>query len=361
MDKTRRQPGREAKPSPDQRWELVCQEPSAPPRLRLRTNERPRPAPAEVIVRVEAASINPIDVKRASGYGSRVLGLMGAARFPLVLGNDVAGIVEALGADVTDLRVGQRVFGLVGTGRAGGTHASHVAVPRTQLLEAPDGADPVALATLPYSFTTMWLAVRSLGLDPRTAARKRVLVHGACGGLGRLCLQLLHAWGSEITAICSPGRREDCLAAGAHVAVERGPGRLEALAQDFDAALNFASWDAESMLVSRLSADALGYATTVHPLLGHFDDSGWLRGAWASRRDWSRGRAALRARAPNGHYAWTVFKPSPEALQALGSGVREGRLSLPVGTCVPIERALAGFEHVSAGKPGRAVLTFGRD
>lgn len=68
----------------------------------------------------------------------------------------------------------------------------------------------------------------------------------------------------------------------------------------------------------------------------------------------------MRARAPDGHYAWTVFKPSTEALQALGSGVRANRLSLPVGACVAIEQARAGFEHVSAGKPGRAVLTFGR-
>ena len=343
-------------PPPGHRLELVCQEQAPPFRLQVRTGEGPRLEPSEVLVRVDATSINPIDVKRAGGYGRRLLGVKGASRFPLVLGNDLAGVVEAIGMDVTDFDVGQRVFGLVGTGRAGGAHASHVAVPQAQLLAAPGGVDAAALAVLPYSFTTMWLAVRSLGLDATSADRKRVLVHGACGGLGRLGLQLLHSWGCQVTAICAPGRRELCVVAGAQVAHERGPGVIDALPRDFDAVLNFASWDDDLALVSRLGPHALGYATTVHPLLAHFDQGGWLRGAWAARRDWSRGRAAARSRSPEGRYAWTVFRPDRQALLALAAGIRERRLSLPIGVNVPFADAIVGFEHVAAGKQGRAVL-----
>jgi NADPH:quinone reductase-like Zn-dependent oxidoreductase len=314
------------------------------------------PGPGEVLVQVQATSVNPIDVKRAGGYGRRLLGLKGAARFPLVLGNDVAGIVEDIGAGVTRFARGQRVFGLLGTGRTGGAHASHVVVPQALLLPAPDDADPAALATLPYSFTTMWLALRSTGITAGNARGARVLINGANGGLGRLAMQVLRHWGSEITAICGKGQRQAGLDLGAKVAVEHGPGCIEALPADFDAVLNFANWDDDALLASRLGPRALGQATTVHPLLANFDRLGWLGGAWACRRDRNHARAVVASRAPKARYAWTIFKPDQEALAALADGIRARRLALPVGIAVPLANAIAAFNHVSAGLPGRAVL-----
>lgn len=100
------------------RRELVCTEAGTPPRLAVRSVELPHPGTGQVLVRVLANSVNPIDVKRAAGYGRRLLGLKGAARFPLVLGNDVAGVVEAIGAGVTRVARGQRGLGLAGGNRA---------------------------------------------------------------------------------------------------------------------------------------------------------------------------------------------------------------------------------------------------
>lgn len=339
--------------------ELVCVEPAIPAKLALRTREVPEPGPGQVLLRLEATSVNPIDLKRAGGYGRRLLGLKAAARFPLVLGNDVVGRVQALGTGATGFVVGQRVFGLLATGAAGGAHASHVLVPCDQLVPAPASIGPAALATLPYAFTTMWLAVRSLGLRASIAPGLKVLVHGACGGLGQLSLQLLGSWGAQVTAICASGNRERCLAAGATSALERAPERVGSLPDDFDAILNFATWDDDLVLASRLGPRALGQATTVHPLLANFDRLGWLRGAWTSRRDWARVRAAVISRAPRGRYAWVVFNPDREALEALAEGVREGRLALPVGVEAPFDRAIVAFEHVAGARPGRAVLVPG--
>jgi len=338
------------------RRELVCLEPSSPPHLQVRDGAMPPLRRDEVLVRVQATSVNPIDVKRAGGYGQRLLGLKGAGRFPIVLGNDLAGTVEAVGPDVSKHSPGQRVFGLVAPGKAGGAHASHVVVPLSQLLPAPPGAEAPDLAVLPYSFTTMWLAVRSTQLTPANATGKRVLVHGAAGALGRLSLQLLAAWGCEVTAICDLGKADDCRALGARVTVERGPQAIASLPANFDAVLNFAHWDDDLALASRLGANALGQATTVHPLLGHFDRLGWLRGALASRRDANAVRAAVRQRASRARYAWTIFKPDAEALAALGARVRERRLALPVGLRVGFDQAAAAFAHVATGQAGRAVL-----
>ena len=106
-------------PRPAMRDELVCTEPATPPRLEVRTRDMPRPRAGQVLVRVQASCVNPIDVKRAAGYGRRLLGLKGAASFPLVLGNDFAGTVEATGAGASRFAPGQRVFGLLGTGSSG--------------------------------------------------------------------------------------------------------------------------------------------------------------------------------------------------------------------------------------------------
>lgn len=338
------------------RRELICLEPASPPRLQVRTTETRSPKRGEVLVRVDATSINPIDLRRAGGYGRRLLGLKGAAKFPLVLGNDFAGTVESVGADVSAFASGQRVYGLVATGRAGGAHASKVVVPQSQLLAAPVGIDAASLAVLPYSFTTMWLAVRSTGLGSANVAGKRVLVHGAAGALGRLALQLLAGRGARVTAICDVGRADECRALGAEIAVERGPQAIASLPADFDVVLNFASWDDEPALASRLGANALGHATTVHPLLGHIDQLGWVRGALACWRDIKAVRAVVQQRSPRARYAWTVFRPDGEALAALEIGVCDRRITLPVGLRVPLDLASAAFAHVATGQPGRAVL-----
>jgi len=340
----------------DLRSELTCDTWSQRPQLTVRRTAMPRPGTGQVLVRVDATSVNPIDVKRAAGYGRRLLGLKGAAKLPVVLGNDLAGVVEEVGPGASRFTRNQAVFGLVGTGRAGGAHASHVVVSQEQLLAAPASMASTSLAVLPYSFTTMWLALASTGLRPSNATGARVLINGANGGLGRLALHLLGAWGSRVTAICAQETRQYCLELGAELAVERGPGCIESLPADYHVVLNFGSWDDDASLTSRLRVDATGHATTVHPLLANFDRLGWLQGALASRRDWTSVRSLVARRAPRARYSWTVFKPDREALETLAHGVRERGLSLPVGLTVQFEAAEAAFEHVASGKAGRAVF-----
>ena len=135
-----------------------------------------------------------------------------------------------------------------------------------------------------------------------------------------------------------------------------GHGSLPA---DFAAVLNFGSWEDDALLAGYLERDALGYATTVHPLLGNFDRHGFLRALWTTRRQKAAGRAVVKARSASARYTWTVFRPSGAALDALAEGVSAGWLELPVGIAAALDDARAGFAHVEAGKPGRAVLRLG--
>lgn len=333
---------------------LLCLEPGEPPRLAIQSDKTPSPAPGQVVVRITASAVNPIDVKRATGYGRRLLRLKGAARFPLVLGNDLAGVVEAAGSHVSQWRPGDRVVGLMPTGKAGGAHASHVAVDALLLRPAIDRLPLEAQAVFPYTFTTLWLSLRGVGITQENAKGLRVLVHGASGGLGQLALQLLTRWGAAVTAICSTPNVELCRRLGAATVWDRTRQSLADLPLHFDAGLNFGSWADEEALVGRLKVGARGYATVVHPLLSNFDRFGWLRGAWRSRSDLRRIGAIARAKGAN--YRWIVFRPDQAALDALHGFLAQDFLSLPIGISVPLSDARRAFDHVARQGGGRAVL-----
>lgn len=334
--------------------ELSCKSPDTGA-FEVRSFPRKPPKKDMVEVAVEAASVNPIDVRRAGGYGRRLLSLLGAGKFPMVLGNDFAGIVSAIGPDVTSVAVGDRVFGVRKPSRHG-THASHTLVKATPatLASAPDGHDLQALSVLPYSFTTIWLAVRGAGLTRANAAGRRVLVHGAAGGLGTLALQMLSDWGAQITAIARPGDTETCLALGAAEAIDLVTHPFDTLGRSFDATLNFATWDHDRDLLGCLSDSALGHATTVHPLMKNFDEGGYIGGAIRTVSDKRRSRAAL----PVGvsRYEWTLFQPKAKAMAELKQFIAQGRADLAIGLRVPLKDGAQAFDHVRSGQPGRAVI-----
>lgn len=318
--------------------------------LRLQRLPCPAPKAGEIVVRVQAAAVHPIDVRRRAGYGRRLFALMGAARMPLVLGNDFAGTVAAVGRGVTGWCVGDAVFGAKPPSSAG-THASHVVVRAEHALRQPDGVDALALAALPYNFLTASRAIADAGITADTLRGREVLVHGASGGVGLLATWLLHEMGAQVTAVGGAAGLPACQAAGAATVIDRHRQSLHDLPRRYAATLNFANWDDEALLLRLLSPGAQGHATTVHPMLGNFDRHGLLGGAMATLRQKRR----MRALAPAGaRYAWTVFRPERRLYAALGRCAH--RLPPPVCTGYPLNAAAMAHRHVEQGLPGRAVL-----
>jgi NADPH:quinone reductase-like Zn-dependent oxidoreductase len=318
--------------------------------LRLRPAPRPQPRQGEIVVQVEAAAVNPIDVRRRGGYGSRLFSLMGAARMPLVLGNDFVGTVCAVGKGVTGLREGDAVFGAKPPSSAG-THATHVAMRAEHARLRPSSIPAAALATLPYNFLTVTRAFADAGICRETVNGRPVLVHGATGGLGQIAVWLLRRLGASVTAVGGGKGLGACLAAGADVLVDRHRQSLASLPRHFAATLNFANWDDEADLLRRLAPDAAGHATTVHPLLGNFDRLGLFRGGVATLV----GKRGKRGLIPKGaRYGWTTFRPNPSALQALADCA--AALAPPEVKTFTLSEAGQAFLHVGQGQPGRAVL-----
>ncbi len=333
---------------------VMCRSPETGGGFEVREVPRRIPAADEIEIAVDAAAVNPIDVRRADGYGRRLLSLAGASRFPMTLGNDLAGTVVAAGKGCKGaFEVGERVYGVKPVSR-GGSHASHLLVKGAYVRKAPPNRTTQDLAVLPYCFVTMWLSMKAAGLTRENAEGKRVLVHGAGGGLGSLALQTLSAWGARVTAIAKVDDIPACRAAGAGEAIDCDQNPFAELRSAFDATLNFATWQDELKMLSCLRQDALGHATTVHPLVQNFDERGWLGGALGVVQQKRKIRAALPRGARN--YAWILFRPETEALSEMARHVELGRLSLPIGIRATLHDAPKAFDHMSRHAPGRALL-----
>ena len=250
-----------------------------------------------VRVKVLAASVNPIDTRRRTGYGRRLLSLMGAAQFPLVLGNDFAGVVEAVGTGVQGWTPGQRVYGCKGASRFG-THAQYTIVPAGQLLAIPGGLRDDEAASLPYAFVTAYrLLTDGLKTRPDAFRGKSVLVHGGAGAVGSMAVRMLRQWGAKVTISGRHADQQCADALDAQGTLELATAGARRDGARFDAIVNCASFDDEPALVPLLGRDALGLATIVHPLISMLDARGWLGGAVAARRIWkARANAVVRHR-----------------------------------------------------------------
>jgi NADPH:quinone reductase-like Zn-dependent oxidoreductase len=162
----------------------------------------PTVGPGQVLVRVRAGSVNPIDWKIRQGKLRWLL----PARFPLVTGYDLAGEVEAVGPEVTRFAPGDAVYGMA-LGRHGGAYAELALARESALAAKPPSLSFEEAAVVPMAGLTALQALRDLG---ELAAGERLLVNGGSGGVGHFAVQLGAALGARVTAVAS-GRNQDFL------------------------------------------------------------------------------------------------------------------------------------------------------
>ncbi len=169
---------------------------------------KPAPAAGQVLVRIHASAVNPLDLKIAAGKAAH-------ARMPLpaVLGIDMAGVVEAVGAGVTAFAPGDAVFGMTGgVGGVQGSLAEYAAVDADLLAHAPSTISLREAAAIPLAFITAW---EGLVDRARVQPGQSVLVQGGAGGVGRMVVQLALAFGAQVAATGRPAQRESIEAMGA--------------------------------------------------------------------------------------------------------------------------------------------------
>jgi NADPH2:quinone reductase len=154
---------------------------------------RPQPGPGQVLVRIAASGLNPLDLKIRAGAAAHA-----RHPLPLVLGIDMAGIVEAVGAGVTAFQPGDQVYGMTGgVGGIQGSLAQYAAVDAALLAHKPAALDLREAAALPLSFITAYLGLVDRA---RVQSGQTVLVQGGAGGVGHVAVQLARALGAQVSA-----------------------------------------------------------------------------------------------------------------------------------------------------------------
>lgn len=316
------------------------------PQQVLLTEEVPMPSPGEgeVLVRVRASSVNTPDWLAALGV-PYVLRLATGVRAPSVKvrGSDVAGVVAAVGAQVTGFAPGDEVFGSTWTGELGGVQrgafAEYVVVPADQLALKPKGLTFEEAAAAVMSGVTALQALRDVA---QMRAGQRVLINGASGGVGLFAVQLAKALGAEVTGVCSTRNVELVRSVGADHVIDYTQ-------------TNYADGDArydvvmDNVLNHAPSTSARVLAPGGVLLLNSIGDPAWLG---------SLPTMAYAALFKAKQWRTTQFKPSRENLEALRALLESGAVRVVIDSVYPLEAAGQAVAHMASRRArGKVVLT----
>ena len=187
---------------------------------------RPVPAADEMLVRVKAAGVNPVDWKIRDGFGKEFFG----HQLPLTLGCDLAGVVESAGAEVQGFNSGDAVFGYVSLERCG-AYAEYAIAKPTEIALKPRGLDFEQAAAIPVGALTAWQAMFEIaGLSEGQS----VLIHAAAGGVGHLAVQLAKARGAVVTGTASGQNAEFVRGLGVDELIDYRKTRFEEVVKGMD-------------------------------------------------------------------------------------------------------------------------------
>lgn len=283
--------------------------------LELTDLPTPKVGPDSVLVRVRAASVNPVDWKMRQGYLDQVMDVT----FPAVPGWDVAGVVERVGLDTPELAVGDEVYGYVRKDWVqGGTFAEYVSAPVRTLARKPRNLSFEEAAAVPLAGLTAWQSIRRVGVTEG----QTVLVHAAAGGVGQFAVQIARALGARVIGTASARNHDHLRELGAEP-VEYGEGladRVRALAPGgVDVVLDYGS---DALVATSRAVLAPG-------------------GAVASIVD-AKARDEL-----GGQYVWV--RPSSTDLDELGALLEDGRVRVDVGQVFELADAAAAHDASATG------------
>ena len=211
----------------------------------LRYEEAPCPVagPGEVLVKVRAAGVNPVDWKIREGW----LQSMTPYELPIILGNDVAGVVAAVGEGVDTWHIGEAVFAMPGLQL--GAFAEFIKLPAEAWARKPKTLDFAHAAALPVVTLTAWQALFEHG-DLQSG--QKILIHAAAGGVGTFAVQLARWKGAVIVGTASARNRDYVLGLGAQEVIDYTAQRFEEVAGDFDMVLDCAGGETQERSFSVL-------------------------------------------------------------------------------------------------------------
>lgn len=198
--------------------------------LRYEDAPQPQPGPGEVLIRVQAAGVNPVDWKVREGH---LQGFLQHA-LPLIPGWDVAGVIEAVGPGVCRLKTGDAVYSRPDISRDG-AYAEYIVVRESEVALKPKSMDPIQAAAVPLAALTAWQAL----IDTADLqAGQTVLIHAAAGGVGHFAVQLAKWKGARVIGTASKHNHDFLRALGADELIDYRTTRFEEAVREVDVVLD---------------------------------------------------------------------------------------------------------------------------
>ena len=307
---------------------IVMHSQGGPQQLVYEDAEKPFLDPGDALVRVIASSITKDELSWPPTYKTKD----GQVRLPTIPGHEFAGIVEAASPDVVDVRVGDEVYGLASFYR-NGSAAEYVAVAASDVAPKPKTLDFEQAASVPLAGLTAWQALFDHG---KLAAKQKVLIHGAAGGVGTFAVQLAHWKGAYVIATASESHADFLRELGADQVIDYEKDKFEEIVKDVDLVLDTVGGDLVER--SRLVLSPTGMLITIVESLP-------TEGAAERTRE-----------------LFFIVEPNRNELIELGKLIDAGQLKTIIAEVFPLDDARKAFEKGLAGHVrGKIVLRVADD
>ncbi|WP_309083305.1 NADP-dependent oxidoreductase [Chelativorans sp.] len=305
--------------------QIIIQEQTGGPEV-LRLVERPSPTPGkgEVLVRVRAAGLNPVDASVRAG-AFRLLG-----QPPFTIGWDISGVVIAAGPEA-DIAPGAEVFGMPRFPKQAAAYAEEVAAPSQELALKPGSLTHEQAAALPLAGLTAWQSLMEMAeIEPGHT----VLIHGAGGGVGHLAIQVAKAMGAFVVATASAGKGEFVRSLGADTVIDYRKEDFSERAGEIDIALETIGGEHATKTVAAVRPG--GIVVSLRP---------------------PAESAETQARARGVRLETILVRPDRHGLTELARLADAGKLRVHVDGTFPLREAGAAHAYLATKPKGKVVLT----
>ena len=317
----------------------------------LRVGDFPTPmlGPSDILVRVHAASVNPVDFKLRDGK----FRLLRRYRFPLILGHDCAGEVVQIGERATRFKVGDRIFSRPRNGRIG-TFAEFIAIDQSEAAFMPPNLNYHEAASLPLVGLTSWQAlVDTAKLKPR----QRILIHAGSGGIGTFAIQLAKHISAEVWTTTSGKNLEFVKSLGADHAINYQNEKFEERVKNLDVVFDTLGGDSldKSFPITRPNGWVVSIAGSPDFRTAREMDSDIVRSLLLG---FVGLRVNSKARRAGVNYRFIFMKPLGEQLVQIADLVAKGVIKPVVDRIFPISACQSAVEYSASGRArGKIIIS----
>lgn len=281
--------------------------------------ERPEPKADEVLVKVWAAGVNPVDWKIRGGAGERM-----GMKLPIMLGGEIAGTVEKIGEDVTNFKEGEAIYGMVKVGGFG----EYAAAKASDIAPQPESLDYKQAAAIPLGALTAWQAIFDCA---NLAGGQKIFITNASGGVGSLAVQLAKAKGAYVIGMAS-GRNENFVKSlGADEFINYEEQKFEEIVSDVDVVFDTVGGDVFERAFQTLKK------------------GGFLVTAVAFPSEEKAQEFEIKA-------ARVMCKPNAEELAAISKLVDEGKLKARIAAVFPLKEVKKALDISESGHAGGKII-----